>query len=270
MLPFDCKDNFWEMGDVGPCGPCTEIHYDRIGGRDASDLVNMDDPNCLEIWNVVFIQFNREEGGVLKPLPAKHVDTGMGFERLASILQGKMSNYDTDVFMPIFDAIQAVTGAEPYAGKLGAEDVGEKDMAYRVVADHVRTLTFAIADGAAPGSDGRNYVLRRVLRRAVRFEREKLGAKQGFFATLVKTVVQLFGDVFPEIVKEEKRVTEIIAEEEESFGRTLLKGVEQFKKIAAKAKEEGATPCPAPRRSSCGNPSGSPWTSSRLCAKRTA
>ena len=239
VLPFDCKDNFWEMGDVGPCGPCTEIHYDRIGGRDASDLVNMDDPNCLEIWNVVFIQFNREEGGVLKPLPAKHVDTGMGFERLASILQGKMSNYDTDVFMPIFDAIQAVTGAEPYAGKLGAEDVGEKDMAYRVVADHVRTLTFAIADGAAPGSDGRNYVLRRVLRRAVRFGREKLGAKQGFFATLVKTVVELFGDVFPEIVKEEKRVTEIIAEEEESFGRTLLKGVEQFKKIAAKAKDEG-------------------------------
>ena len=239
VLPFDCADNFWEMGDVGPCGPCTEIHYDRIGGRDAADLVNMDDPNCLEIWNVVFIQFNREEGGILKPLPAKHVDTGMGFERLASILQGKMSNYDTDVFMPIFDAIQAVTGAEPYTGKLGAEDVGEKDMAYRVVADHIRTLTFAISDGAAPGSDGRNYVLRRVLRRAVRFGREKLGAKQGFFATLVKTVVELFGEVFPEIVKEEKRVTGIIAEEEESFGRTLLKGVEQFKKIAAKAKEEG-------------------------------
>ena len=239
VMPFGCADNFWEMGDVGPCGPCTEIHYDRIGGRDASSLVNMDDPMCLEIWNVVFIQFNREEGGVLKPLPAKHVDTGMGFERLASILQGKMSNYDTDIFTPIFDAIQQITNAPPYTGLLAPEDVGEKDMAYRVVADHIRTLTFAITDGAAPGSDGRNYVLRRVLRRAVRYGREKLGAKQGFFQKLVPVVVKHFGEVFPEIVKHEARVTEIIAEEEESFGRTLLKGIEQFKKIAAKAKEEG-------------------------------
>lgn len=238
VLPFDCADNFWEMGDTGPCGPCTEIHFDRIGNRDASSLVNMDDPNCLEIWNLVFIQYNREEGGVLKPLPSKHVDTGMGFERLASCLQDRPSNYDTDVFLPIFREIQRVTGSSPYTGLLGVADAGEKDMAYRVVADHVRTLTVAIADGASPGSDGRNYVLRRVLRRAVRFGREKLNAKQGFFHKLVPTVVKMLGETFPEIKKEEKRVIEIIAEEEESFGKTLLKGIEKFKKIAEGARGE--------------------------------
>jgi len=241
VLPFDCADNFWEMGDTGPCGPCTEIHYDRIGNRDASALVNMDDPNCLEIWNLVFIQYNREEGGALKPLPNKHVDTGMGFERLASCLQDRPSNYDTDVFLPIFREIQRVTGAAPYTGLLGAIDAGEKDMAYRVVADHVRTLTVAIADGASPGADGRNYVLRRVLRRAVRFGREKLNAKQGFFHKLVPTVVKMLGEAFPEVIKEEKRVVEIIAEEEESFGKTLLKGIEKFKKIAEVAKGENRT-----------------------------
>jgi len=241
VMPFDCADNFWEMGDVGPCGPCTEIHFDRIGGRDASSLVNMDDPNCLEIWNVVFIQYNREAGGVLKPLPNKHVDTGMGFERLASILQNKMSNYDTDVFMPIFKAIQNISGAAPYTGLLGKEDVGEKDMAYRVVADHIRTLSIAIADGAAPGSDGRNYVLRRVLRRAVRYGREKLGAKQGFFHKLVPILVKQLGDVFPELVAKQQHITEIIADEEESFGRTLQKGIEQFKKVVTAAQAEGRT-----------------------------
>ncbi|KAL2545633.1 Alanine--tRNA ligase [Forsythia ovata] len=232
VLPFGCKDNFWEMGDTGPCGPCTEIHFDRIGNRDAASLVNNDDPTCIEIWNLVFIQFNREPDGSLKSLPAKHVDTGMGFERLTSILQNKMSNYDTDVFLPIFDAIQQATGAQPYSGKVGSDDVDKVDMAYRVVADHIRTLSFAIADGSCPGNEGREYVLRRILRRAVRYGTEVLKAEQGFFNGLVKVVVELMGNVFPELKQHEIKIREIIADEEASFGRTLIKGIEKFKKAA--------------------------------------
>eukprot|EP00262_Sarcandra_glabra_P004427 TRINITY_DN1544_c0_g3_i1.p1 TRINITY_DN1544_c0_g3~~TRINITY_DN1544_c0_g3_i1.p1 ORF type:complete len:1000 (+),score=224.20 TRINITY_DN1544_c0_g3_i1:2-3001(+) len=232
VLPFGCKDNFWEMGDTGPCGPCTEIHFDRIGNRDASSLVNSDDPTCIEIWNLVFIQFNRESDGSLKPLPAKHVDTGLGFERLTSILQNRMSNYDTDVFLPIFDAIQQATGAQPYSGKVGAEDVDKVDMAYRVVADHIRTLSFAIADGSCPGNEGREYVLRRILRRAVRYGREVLKAQEGFFSGLVNVVVKVMGDIFPELKLHELKIKEIIAMEEESFGKTLIKGIEKFKKVA--------------------------------------
>ncbi|TQD90391.1 hypothetical protein C1H46_024028 [Malus baccata] len=232
VLPFGCKDNFWEMGDTGPCGPCTEIHYDRIGNRDAASLVNNDDPTCIEIWNLVFIQFNRESDGSLKPLPAKHVDTGMGFERLTSILQNKMSNYDTDVFMPIFDAIQQATGAPPYSGKVGVDDVDKIDMAYRVVADHIRTLSFSIADGSRPGNDGREYVLRRILRRAVRYGNDVLKAKEGFFNGLVHILVTLMGDVFPEVQQHEAHIREIIKEEEETFEKTLQKGIERFKKAA--------------------------------------
>ncbi|PIN00725.1 Alanyl-tRNA synthetase [Handroanthus impetiginosus] len=232
VLPFDCKDNFWEMGDTGPCGPCTEIHFDRIGGRDAASLVNNDDPTVIEIWNLVFIQFNREADGSLKSLPAKHVDTGMGFERLTSILQNKMSNYDTDVFMPIFAAIQQATGARPYSGKVGSDDVDKVDMAYRVVADHIRTISFAIADGSCPGNEGREYVLRRILRRAVRYGTEVLKAQQGFFNGLVEVVVEVMGDVFPELKEHAIKIREIIADEETSFGRTLIKGIEKFKKAA--------------------------------------
>ncbi|KAH9313613.1 hypothetical protein KI387_022240, partial [Taxus chinensis] len=237
VLPFGCKDNFWEMGDTGPCGPCSEIHFDRLGNHNASSLVNNDDPTCIEIWNIVFIQFNRESDGSLKPLPAKHVDTGMGFERLTSILQNKMSNYDTDIFMPIFHAVQQATGAQSYSGKVGADDVDKVDMAYRVVADHIRTLSFAIADGSRPGNEGREYVLRRILRRAVRYGREVLKAQEGFFSGLVSIVVEVMGNTFPELMQHEKKIQEIIAEEELSFGRTLIKGIEKFKKAAQEVKD---------------------------------
>ncbi|KAG8966795.1 Alanine--tRNA ligase, partial [Tulasnella sp. 427] len=229
ILTGNAKDNFWEMGATGPCGPCSEIHYDRIGGRNAAHLVNKDDPNVLEIWNNVFIQFNREDDGSLKTLPAKHVDTGMGFERLVSVLQDKSSNYDTDVFAPIFAKIQEITGARPYSGKFGAEDEGEIDTAYRVIADHVRTLTFALADGGVPNKDGRGYVLRRILRRGARYARKKFGVPIGsFFSSLVPVVVEQLGDFFPELKKNQADLKEILDEEELSFARTLDRGEKLF------------------------------------------
>lgn len=224
ILPGSMKDNFWEMGDTGPCGPCSEIHFDRIGGRDAAHLVNMDDPNVLEVWNLVFIQFNRESETVLKPLPKKSIDTGMGLERLVSVLQNKMSNYDTDLFIPYFEAIQKGTGARPYMGKVGAEDAEGIDMAYRVLADHARTITIALSDGGRPDNTGRGYVLRRILRRAVRYSHEKLGAKKGFFATLVDVVVESLGNAFPELRKDPDMVKDVINEEEEQFLKTLTRG----------------------------------------------
>jgi alanyl-tRNA synthetase len=240
VLPFDRKDNFWEMGDTGPCGPCTEIHYDRIGnGRNVADLVNRDDPNVIEIWNLVFIQYNREADKSLRPLPNKHVDTGMGFERLVSCLQDRMSNYDTDVFMPIFDAIREASGCRPYTQLLGQDDKDGVDMAYRVVGDHIRTLTVAIADGAVPSAEGRGYVLRRILRRAVRYGRQFLNAPPGFFAKLVDPVVASMKDFFPELADKRDRVVDIIAHEEATFARTLDKGTERFAAIVASLKSKG-------------------------------
>lgn len=241
ILPGNMKDNFWEMGDQGPCGPCSEVHYDRIGGRNAASLVNMDDPNVLEIWNNVFIQYNRESDRSLKPLPNKHIDTGMGFERLVSILQDKSSNYDTDVFTPIFQAIQNATGAREYRGKFGAEDADGIDTAYRVVADHVRTLMFAISDGVVPNNEGRGYVIRRVLRRGARFARKYFQVEIGnFFSKLVPTVVDQLGDMFPELKRKQQDVMEILDEEELSFAKTLDRGERQFEQYAQQAKVKGA------------------------------
>lgn len=224
ILPGSMKDNFWEMGETGPCGPCSELHYDRIGGRDAAHLVNMDDPDVLEIWNLVFIQFNRETDGSLKLLPKKHIDCGLGLERLVSVIQNKRANYDTDFFMPIFKAIENGTKVRPYTGKVGADDTDGIDMAYRVLADHARTLTIALSDGGHPDNTGRGYVLRRILRRAVRFASEKLNAKPGFFGSLVYTVVSLLGDVFPEIKKDPDSLVQTINEEEIQFLKTLTRG----------------------------------------------
>ncbi|GJE94884.1 alanine--tRNA ligase [Phanerochaete sordida] len=242
IIPGNAKDNFWEMGATGPCGPCSEIHYDLVGGRNAAHLVNNDDPLVVEIWNNVFMQFNREEDGTLKPLPAKHVDTGMGFERIVTAVQRKTSNYDTDVFSPIFARIQELSGVRPYEGKFGAEDVDGIDTAYRVCADHVRTLTFAISDGGVPNNVGRGYVLRRILRRGSRYARKKLGVPIGsFFSSLMPVVVEQMGDVFPELTKRVEEVKEILDEEEESFSRTLDRGEKLFDQYVQKAKERGET-----------------------------
>ncbi|EGW30611.1 alanyl-tRNA synthetase, cytoplasmic [Spathaspora passalidarum NRRL Y-27907] len=243
ILPGSAKDNFWEMGDQGPCGPCSEIHYDRIGGgRNAADLVNMDDPNVLEVWNVVFIQYNREPDSSLRTLPNKHIDTGMGFERLVSILQDKSSNYDTDVFGPIFDKITQITGVRPYAGRFGAEDKDGIDTAYRVIADHVRTLTFAICDGGVPNNEGRGYVLRRILRRGSRYVRKYMNYPIGsFFQQLVDVVIEQNKEIFPEIVHGASDLKEILNEEEVSFAKTLDRGeklFEQYAIIASKTPEQ--------------------------------
>ncbi|KAK8821093.1 hypothetical protein WA538_005724 [Blastocystis sp. DL] len=247
ILRGNKKDNFWEMGEVGPCGPCSEIHYDRIGGRNAASLVNKDDPNVIEIWNLVFMQYSRDASGKLHLLPARHVDTGMGFERLTSILQGKMSNYDTDVFTPIFAEIHRVAGVGPYTGLVAGQngvdkndEEAKKDMAYRVVADHIRTLTMAITDGAVPSNAGRGYVLRRILRRGVRYGQQILKCKPGFFSQLVPVVVANMKDAFPELEDKMHFVQEVILEEELSFNRTLEKGLKRFAQEAERCAATGS------------------------------
>jgi len=240
ILPGNMKDNFWEMGDTGPCGPCTEIHYDCRPDADRKKsrgdlLVNKSDPNVIEFWNHVFIQFNRSPGSLL-PLPAKHVDTGMGLERIVRIIQGKNSNYDTDAFSPLFAAIKKVCKAPDYTGSL----TNTADIAYRVIADHTRTLTFAITDGAEPGNEGRNYVLRRILRRAVRYGRQTLGVPGVFMTDLVPTVIETMGDFFPELRKRPDYVMRVIKDEEEAFGRTLSNGIALFDKAVQGRKQIAA------------------------------
>lgn len=225
VLKFDEKDNFWEMGDTGPCGPCSEIHFNISDDYENPSLVNAGSPDCIEIWNLVFIQYNRDETGKLNELPAKHVDTGMGFERMVAVIQNKKSNYHTDVFSPLIDKISEITGIP---------QENENDLiAMRVIADHVRTLTFAIADGAAPGNEGRSYVLRRILRRAARYGRN-LKMQEPFIYQLVDVLSERMGDVFPEIVSNRTNIKNIIKGEEESFNATLDRGLELFERISEK------------------------------------
>ena len=229
------KDNFWEMGDTGPCGPCSEIHIDLTPDKSGSKLVNAGDAQVIEIWNLVFIQFNRDAGGNLTPLPAKHVDTGMGFERLCAVLQGVNGNYETDVFTPIFAAIREATHAQPYGGRLehnSKDPAVQADIAYRVIADHIRTLTFAITDGAMPDKEGRGYVLRRILRRAVRYGWQYLNMHEPFLYRIVPTVISTMAEAFPELRSKPDQVVMTIRAEEESFSRTLERGLALFDEAA--------------------------------------
>ena len=213
ILRFDEKDNFWEMGETGPCGPCSEIHYDLTSDATATaEMVNADLPEVIEIWNLVFIQFNRRSDGALEELSAKHVDTGMGFERICAVLQNKKSNYDTDVFTPILDKIASLSG-KTYEG--------DDAIAMRVIADHIRTLSIAIADGIIPSNDGRGYVLRRLLRRAVRYGRT-LGFTKPFLGELFPIVQSQLSLVFPELNLQSKTVIRTLISEEESFSKKHL------------------------------------------------
>ncbi|XP_023663476.1 alanine--tRNA ligase, mitochondrial [Paramormyrops kingsleyae] len=224
ILPFGMKDNFWEMGETGPCGPCTEIHYDHVGGRDAACLVNGDSADVVEIWNLVFMQYNREADGSLCALPQLSVDTGMGLERLLAVLQDHRSNYDTDLFTPLLASIHQCSKCPEYRGQTGESDVSGVDMAYRVIADHIRALTVCIADGVYPGMSGAELVLRRILRRAVRFSIEVLQSPPGSLARLVPTVAHILGDAYPEVAKETETIMDVINENEAQFLSSLSQG----------------------------------------------
>lgn len=242
----DKKDNFWMMGDTGPCGPCSELHVDLTPTGDTrGSLVNKGDARCIEIWNLVFIQFNANPDGTFSPLPSKHVDTGMGFERVSSIIQGtknftdftnaKISNYETDIFHPIFAEIGKLSGKKygstlPKPGSAGDTEQEKIDVAFRVIADHIRTLSFAIADGIQPGNTDRNYVLRRILRRAVRYGRA-LGFHEPFFFKLVDVLARTMGEVFPEIRTRQKQIETVLKKEETDFNRTLDDGLAMFEEI---------------------------------------
>ncbi|ASQ89796.1 alanine--tRNA ligase [Prosthecochloris sp. GSB1] len=232
IMKFGDKDNFWEMGESGPCGPCSEIHIDLTDDGSGASLVNAGDHRVIELWNLVFIQYNRMSDGSLEPLPKKHVDTGMGFERVSAVLQGKNSNYDTDIFTPLFDAITGITGVE-YRSTLD----GEQDIAMRVIADHARALTFAITDGAMPGNEGRGYVLRRILRRALRYAR-KLDCSEPLIYRLVGVIADTMGGAFPELLKQRVTVEKIVKSEEESFLATLDRGMEIFADIVGSVRAE--------------------------------
>ncbi|MEY3039971.1 MAG: hypothetical protein RLZZ593_1113, partial [Bacteroidota bacterium] len=225
------KDNFWEMGDQGPCGPCSEIHVDiRSADEKAkipgASLVNNDHPQVIEIWNLVFMQFNRKADGQLERLPAQHVDTGMGFERLCMVLQGVQSNYDTDVFKPLIREIENITEV-----KYGQKE--EIDIAIRVIADHIRAVSFSIADGQLPSNAGAGYVIRRILRRAIRYGFTFLGAKEPTIFRLVKILVDQMGSSFPELKEQQQLITNVVREEEQSFLKTLDQGLQLLDVLVA-------------------------------------
>ena len=236
ILYFDRKDNFWEMGETGPCGPCSEIHVDVRSDEDraaidGATLVNADHPQVIEIWNLVFIQFNRKADGSLETLPQQHIDTGMGFERLCMVLQHKMSNYDTDVFSPLIEFVENASGIK-YTSSY--DEAAKSDMAMRVIVDHIRAVAFTIADGQMPASNGAGYVVRRILRRAVRYYYSFLNIKEPFLTKIIPVLASGFEHVFPELKAQEAQVAKIILAEEQAFLNTLEKGLNRFENLEIK------------------------------------